>query len=119
MTILNVVEAAKAVGVGKATIYRRLKEGTLTASKRPDGSKGVDTAELIRVFGELKPQLDKNLMESPLRYNEIVKLLQRQIDSLENQLQVSLEREVKLLNLLEQRLLEAPKGKRRKSKKKL
>ena len=118
MAILNVVEAAKAVGVGKATIYRRLKEGTLTASKRPDGSKGVDTAELIRVFGELKPQLDKNLMESPLRHNEIVKLLQRQIDSLENQLQASLEREAKLLNLLEQRLLEAPRGKYRKGKKK-
>ena len=118
MTILNVTEAAKAVGVGKATVYRRLKDGTLTASKRPDGSKGVDTAELIRVFGELKPQSNENLMESSLRQSEITELLQRQIDSLENQLQASLEREAKLLNLLEQRLLEAPRGKRGKSKKK-
>ena len=118
MTILNVIEAAKAVGVGKATIYRRLKDGILTASNRPDGSKGVDTAELIRVFGELKPQSDENLMESPLRQSEITELLQRQIDSLENQLQASLEREAKLLNLLEQRLLEAPRGKSRKGKKK-
>ena len=66
MTILSVTEAAKAVGMGKATIYRRLKDGTLTVSKRPDGSKGVDTAELIRVFGELKSQPDENLMESSL-----------------------------------------------------
>ena len=118
MTILNVTEAARAVGVGKATVYRRLKDGALTASKRPDGSKGVDTAELIRVFGELKPQSDENLMESLLRHSEITELLQRQIDSLESQLQASLERESKLLNLLEQRLLEAPRSKRRKGKKK-
>ena len=118
MTILSVIEAAKAVGVGKATIYRRLKDGTLTASKRLDGSKGVDTAELIRVFGELKLQPDENLMESSLRQSEITELLQRQIGSLENQLQASLEREAKLLNLLEQRLLESPKNKYRKGKKK-
>ena len=118
MMILSVTDAARAVGVGKATIYRRLKEGALTASKRSDGSKGVDTAELIRVFGELKPQSDENIMESSLRRSEITELLQRQIDSLENQLQASLEREAKLLNLLEQRLLEAPRGKRRKGKKK-
>ena len=118
MTILNVTEAAKAVGVGKATIYRRLKDGTLTASKRFDGSKGVDTAELIRVFGELKSQSDENLVEPSLMQIEITELLQKQVDSLENQLQASLERETKLLNLLEQRLLEAPRGKRRKGKKK-
>lgn len=118
MSILNVVEAAKAVGVGKATIYRRFKDGTLTASKQPDGSKGVDTAELIRVFGELKLQSDENLTESSLRQSEITELLQRQIVSLENQLQASLDRETKLLNLLEQRLLEAPRGKHRKGKKK-
>ena len=118
MAILSVTEAAKGAGVGKATIYRRLKEGTLTASKRPDGSKGVDTAELIRVFGELKTQPDENLMEPSLRRSEITELLQRQIDSLENQLQASLERETKLLNLLEQRLLEAPRSKRRRGKKK-
>ena len=118
MAILNVAEASKAVGIGKATIYRRLKDGTLTASRRPDGSKGVDTAELIRVFGELKPQSDENLMEPLLRQSEITELLQRQIDSLENQLQASLERETKLLNLLEQRLLESPRGKCGKGKKK-
>ena len=112
MTILSVAEAAKSAGVGKATIYRRLKDGTLKASKQPDGSKGVDTAELIRVFGELKPQLDENIMKSSLRQNEITELLQKQINSLEHQLQASLERENKLLNLLEQRLLESA-GKRR------
>ena len=117
MTILSVAEAAKSAGVGKATIYRRLKDGTLTASKQPDGSKGVDTAELIRVFGELKPKPDENARELPLRHHEMVELLQRQIDSLENQLQASLERETKLLNLLEQRLLESSNKRRGKGKK--
>ena len=118
MTILNVTEAAKAVGVGKATVYRRLKEGTLTVSKLSDGSKGVDTSELIRVFGELKPQSDESLMEFSLGHSEIIELLRRQIDSLESQLQASLERETRLLDLLEQRLLEAPRGKHKKGKNK-
>ena len=117
MTILSVEAAAKAVGVGKATIYRRLKDGTLSTSRQPDGSKGVDSAELIRVFGELKPQSDENINETALRHHEIIELLQKQIDSLERQLQASLERESKLFNLLEQRLLEAPKTKRKKGKK--
>ena len=117
MTILSVTEAAKATGMGKATIYRRLKDGTLTASKQPDGSKGVDTAELIRVFGELKPQSSESINEIPLRRHEMFELLQRQVDSLEKQLQACLERESKLFNLLEQRLLEPPRGKRRKKKK--
>ncbi len=77
MTILSVAEAAKTAGVGKATIYRRLKDGTLTALKQPDGSKEVDTAELIRVFDELKPQLDESFRELPLRRHEMVELLQR------------------------------------------
>ena len=118
MTILSVTEAAKAAGVGKATIYRRLKDGTLTASKQPDGSKGVDTAELIRVYGELKPQPSESVSKVPLMHHEMVELLQRQIDSLESQLQASLDRESQLFNLLEQRLLEPPRGKRRKGKKK-
>ena len=54
----------------------------------------------------------------PLRHHEIIELLQRQVDSLEKQLQASLERESKLFNLLEQRLLEAPRVKHRKHKKK-
>ena len=118
MAILNVTEAAKAAGVGKATLYRRLKDGTLTASKRADGSKGVDTAELVRVFGELKGNPDENASKTLVRHHEMVALLQRQVDSLEKQLQASLEREIKLFHLLEQRLLERPKGKPGKSKKK-
>ena len=118
MTILSVTEAAKAAGVGKATLYRRLKDGTLTASKRADGSKGVDTVELVRVFGELKGNPAENTSKTLLRHHEIVELLQRQIDSLEKQLQASLERESKLFHLLEQRLLEGPKGKSGKGKKK-
>ena len=69
MSILTITEAAKAAGVSKSTIYRRLKDGTLTVSNQPDGSKGVDTAELIRVFGELKLQPSENTSEIPSRYN--------------------------------------------------
>ena len=52
---LTLPEAARAVGVGRATIYRAVKEGRVTATIRPhDGQKVIDLAELVRVFGPLR-----------------------------------------------------------------
>ena len=52
--MLSVTEAAKAAGCARSTIYDKLKSGEL--SKTADG---IDTAELLRVFGELKNHSDK------------------------------------------------------------
>jgi excisionase family DNA binding protein len=52
MAILSISEAARAWGIGRSTLQRAIKEGRLSAANRADGSKGIDTAELLRVFGE-------------------------------------------------------------------
>jgi excisionase family DNA binding protein len=52
MAILSISEAARTWGVGRSTLQRAIKEGRLSATNQTDGSKGVDTAELLRVFGE-------------------------------------------------------------------
>jgi excisionase family DNA binding protein len=43
-------EAAKAVGVSKPTLFRAIKSGRLSATRRDDGSYDVDPAELHRAF---------------------------------------------------------------------
>jgi excisionase family DNA binding protein len=42
--------AAKATGRGKATIYRAIKSGRISATRHEDGSYTIDPAELHRVF---------------------------------------------------------------------
>jgi excisionase family DNA binding protein len=42
--------AAKAVGVGKATISRAIASGKLSAERRPGGTFAIDASELYRVF---------------------------------------------------------------------
>ena len=68
MAELTLRDAAKQVGVSRATIYRAVKEGRLSATVRPhDGQKVVDTAELLRVFGSLKPRQAETASETALR----------------------------------------------------
>jgi len=49
--LLTVTAAAKAAGVSRTTIYEKINAGEMT---RAPGGK-IDTAELLRVFGELAP----------------------------------------------------------------
>jgi hypothetical protein len=50
MAVVGMAEAAKLAGVGRTTLWRKAKAGTLSTTKFPDGSPGIDTAELFRVF---------------------------------------------------------------------
>ena len=54
MAVLGLRDAAAAVGVTRQTIYRYTKSGKLSAVIRDDGTQGVDTSELLRVFGSLR-----------------------------------------------------------------
>jgi predicted transcriptional regulator len=56
MAVISLKEAAKLAGVSRQTLYRKKKEGALSVTARDDGSLGVDTAELQRVFGALKAE---------------------------------------------------------------
>jgi hypothetical protein len=54
MPLLSISAAARATGKNRATISRHLKEGRVSGTTDSAGNIAVDTAELIRVYGELK-----------------------------------------------------------------
>lgn len=119
MAILSLREAARQVGVSRPTIYRKAASGELSVVKRPDGSQGVDTSELIRVFGELRPpetvSETRHVTQQDSPETLRVSALQGELDGLRRMLdftQAALakaeDREARLLAILEQqtRLLE-------------
>ena len=122
MTILTLTQAAKAAGVARSTLYRAIRKGRISVVSQPNGNKGIDIAELMRVFGPLQDAADQ-AQQSNAQQN--VALLRARIDALErentllrDEVQASRERESKLLDVVSRGLLEGPKGRRRKGKKK-
>ena len=117
MPIVTRKEAMQLTGKSHATLYRHLKSGKL--SKTPDG--GIDTAELIRVYGEfVSPdakdaskyiktdiehiyQKDKSDTEIKLMQEQI-DILKSQLTDTKSQLERSQQKEDKLLQLIENRL---------------
>ena len=55
MTKLTVIQASRAGYAGRATIYRKLKAGLLNTEADNEGTTVIESAELIRVFGEPQP----------------------------------------------------------------
>ena len=53
MTIVNISEAARLVKKSRTTLYRYIKDGKLSTCIGHNNEDGVDTSELIRVFGIL------------------------------------------------------------------
>lgn len=54
MATVNVSEAARLAKTTRATIYKYIKSGKLSAEKLPnDSGYTIDTAELLRVFGAM------------------------------------------------------------------
>ncbi len=129
MAILSISEAARTWRMGRTTIQRAIREGKLSAAVQPNGSKGIDTSEMVRVFGE--PCIDAG--NDPVRDAGInpggadpmhvdtggasqpdtaqtVAVLQAQIDLLKAQLNDAHDRELWFRRQLEdvQRLLPAP-----------
>lgn len=59
MTVFSISAAARATGVDRTTIYRAIKSGRLSATTTATGERGIDLAELLRVFGPL-PQMPQD-----------------------------------------------------------
>ena len=121
MALLTLTQAAKTAGIARSTLYRAIRNGHISVVSQPNGSKGIDTSELQRVFGPLQ-SATKSTRQSDAPQD--VALLQARIDALErenkllrDEVQASRVRESKLLDVVSQGLLEGPKIKRRKSKK--
>jgi len=60
MAIVSMTEAAELAGVSRGTLYNRIKRGELSRS-----GEGVDTSELMRVFGAInRPQANTPVEQS-------------------------------------------------------
>ena len=122
MALLTIAQAARTVGVARSTIYSHLRSGKLSTTQTPTGERRIDTSELTRVYGPAKQTMQSDVV-SPAPLD--VAILQARIEALEAQnrllrdeVQAGREEKAKLLDVISRGLLETPKGKRRKGKKK-
>ncbi len=94
---VNIQQATLLTGKSRATIQRHIKAGKLSRT-----DKGIDTAELVRVYGELVTTPDKPLSNAT---SEREQWLMRQVEALQQQLieqkAEHLDREKRLMALLE------------------
>ena len=122
MTVVSLTEAAKLADVSRPTLYRHLKNGTLSATKLRDGSRGIDVAELQRVFGALQRNTSNDTTNVTSRDTDFLhrenELLREQVIMLKHELTTAHEREHELLGLLKTKLLTGPGGKKKKGGKK-
>jgi len=56
MAIVSISEAARLTGKSRTTIQKYIKQGKLSKCSGTDGTFGIDTSELLRVFGSLSEQ---------------------------------------------------------------
>ena len=54
MALHSISEAHRLTSKARSTIRRDLEAGRLSATSRPDGSRAIDTAELMRAYGPLQ-----------------------------------------------------------------
>lgn len=54
MAQMTVRQAAEQVGVSRQTMFRKIKDGSISATVDHKGQKQIDSAELLRVFGALQ-----------------------------------------------------------------
>ena len=127
MSVLNFSQASRATGASRSTLYRYIEDGKISVVRLPNGKRGIDVTELERMFGPLRQwdisprkrgKTDETQVDAFQDRSEVIELLRQQVELLERELISAKEEKARLLDLLEQRLLESPIGKRRKNKKK-
>ena len=120
-SVLTLTEAA-ALLKGKAslaTLHRHSKEGILSYSKNPKGTKIVHLSELERVYGPLKNGDSSVSHENPsqekMKENEnpdntaVVDVLREQVALLTSQLETANHEKAQVLKILENQTLMLPK----------
>lgn len=94
MAKLNISQAARATGKNRSTIQRHIKSGKLSMSQNASGETVIDTAELIRVFGELKQDATvKQHIAGVAESGTIPQLATSTIEALQKELEAARERE--------------------------
>lgn len=94
---LSVREAAERVGVTRQTIFKKIKDGELSATIDHRGNKQVDITELLRVYG----QLQSNDSQQSTTVNKVRQSKQSPQDA---GLQLELERSKMLLQMKDREL---------------
>ncbi len=118
MPVLNISEAARRAGVDRSTIQRAIRAGRLSATRDARGRRGVDLAEIERVFGvgQSAPGAPAAVPEHATVPDAVLEVLREQLrDAREEKarLLALLEREQAGRERLEQRLLPPPEGRLR------
>ncbi len=71
MPVVTITEAAKLAGKSRPTMYRYIEKGVVSTCDAPGGERGIDTSELLRVFGVLHPlHSDETPEVSPRKISE-------------------------------------------------
>lgn len=92
MAKVGATEAARLAGIDRATLYRHVKAGKVSATVGKGGRKSFDTAELERAFGPLQQTAPRSTPRSARRSATVgdpvqyVAELQREIARLEREL---------------------------------
>ncbi|TXL06553.1 hypothetical protein BMR08_15355 [Methylococcaceae bacterium CS2] len=101
-------EASRLIGKSKQTLYRHVSSGRV--SRNSDGF--LDTAELIRVYGELKQNTTSKVTKTSVPVVQVershIEWLEKQVDGLRDDIKQvrddSLAREIRLMALLEYKI---------------
>ena len=111
MTILSISAAAQTAGIDRRTLQRAIKAGRISATVDATSRRGVDVAELLRVYGPLPgtPQASTQGQRVAMPQvtaaagaaDALVDVLREQVRQLESQLSKAEEREARLLSMLE------------------
>jgi hypothetical protein len=99
MSNVSVLEAAELTGKSSQTIYRHIKQGKVSRT-----DEGIDTSELIRVYGALRNTTDTTSAPTGENSDTEVEYLKRENRILREQLEKTEAREMRLHQLIENRL---------------
>lgn len=116
MAFLTLSEAASIVGVNKATLWRAIKQGRLSAHREDGKAYRIEESELLRVFPDIGKQHSGNSDSSAppehatLQIDTLkaqVELLHRQIEDMQRDKQWLMQR-IETLEATQQHLLPPP-----------
>ena len=116
MAFLTLSEAASIVGVNKATLWRAVKQGRLSAHREADKPYRIEESELLRVFPDAGKQQAGNSdsldlpSHATLQIDTLktqIELLQRQLEDMQRDKQWLMQR-IETLEATQQRMLPLP-----------
>ena len=99
MALVTITKASHLAGLTRQSIYRHIKQGKVSAITQNDGTRKIDTSELIRVYGEIKDvTVTTSKAPKTVTIGVNVELLEYKIEQLEKQLKDSEARERRSLD---------------------